>query len=204
MHPIPPASFYGMTTVSSTASDIHYEPQIDPVLLCDSTNASRPPSAQPVALPSGPPLGSTRSKARKPREEFSTKDLEHLLRAVIDVNPYMAPRNKVGERWKAVATMVQADGLCLNRDAETLKNKVTSLLGWVQVSRHVIFYDCVRTDPYAFGRGEKKPQLAHHLPRSWSASHLHLPPCPANSTRSSTSKHRRRRPVRRRRSRLKR
>jgi hypothetical protein len=119
-----------------------YEPQINPVLLCDSTNVLRPPStatsSQPVAPPSRPPLGLMVSKAQKTREEFSTKHLEHLLHAVIDVNPYMAPCSKVGDQWKAVAKMVQDKGLCWNQEAETLKNKVTSLLAWVELT-HILY-----------------------------------------------------------------
>ncbi|KAF8531720.1 hypothetical protein JB92DRAFT_2847806, partial [Gautieria morchelliformis] len=105
---------------------------VDPVLLGNTTNASRPPSTAMSAPPVAPPLRSTMestdSTARKGREEFSLKDLEQLLRAVIDINPYMVPRNKIGERWKQVARLVQDQGYCLNRDVDTLKNKVGSML----------------------------------------------------------------------------
>ncbi|KAF8575491.1 hypothetical protein K439DRAFT_1543885 [Ramaria rubella] len=53
-----------------------------------------------------------------------------LLRAVIEVDPYMAPQ--VGERWKEIMKRVQDAGYCLGRDHETLKNKVMSLLTWVE------------------------------------------------------------------------
>ncbi|KAF8523229.1 hypothetical protein JB92DRAFT_3094086 [Gautieria morchelliformis] len=131
MDPIPPATFYGnlMSTPDSDA-------MIDPVLLGNTTNASRPPStamsAPPVAPPLRSTLESTDSMAWKVREEFSLKDLEQLLRAVIDINPYMAPRNKIGEQWKQVARLVQDQGHCLNRDVDTLKNKLGSMLAWVE------------------------------------------------------------------------
>ncbi|KAF8472427.1 hypothetical protein JB92DRAFT_3134893 [Gautieria morchelliformis] len=101
MDPIPPATFYG-NLMSTPGSDA----MIDPMLLGNTTNVSRPPStavsAPPVAPPLRSTLESTDSTARKGCEEFSLKDLEQLLRAVIDINPYMAPHNKISEWWKQV------------------------------------------------------------------------------------------------------
>ncbi|KAF8575671.1 hypothetical protein K439DRAFT_1623411 [Ramaria rubella] len=93
-----------------------------------ATKAASPPASQPVKAKA--------KAARKPHEEFSTHDLDQLLRAVIEVDPYMAPHNKVGERWKEIMKHVQDAGYCLGHDHETLKNKVASLLTWVEV--HVV------------------------------------------------------------------
>ncbi|KAF8481368.1 hypothetical protein JB92DRAFT_3039218 [Gautieria morchelliformis] len=59
----------------------------------------------------------------------------------------MAPRAKLGEHWKEVARHVQENGCCLNRESDTLKNKVASLLAWVE------------------GGGTKTPQSA--LGKEW-------------------------------------
>jgi hypothetical protein len=90
-------------------------------------------------------LGSQPKSSRKAREEFSLRDLDQLLRAVIEVNPYMAPRAKIGEHWKEVARRVQENGSCLNREADTLKNKVASLLAWVEVRLSIFLYLCALT-----------------------------------------------------------
>ncbi|KAF8579267.1 hypothetical protein K439DRAFT_1620693 [Ramaria rubella] len=89
-----------------------------------ATKAASPPASQPVKAKA--------KAAQKPHEEFSTHDLNQLLHAVIEVDPYMAPHNKVGERWKEIMKRVQDAGYCLGRDHETLKNKVASLLTWVE------------------------------------------------------------------------
>ncbi|KAF8481353.1 hypothetical protein JB92DRAFT_2837522 [Gautieria morchelliformis] len=44
----------------------------------------------------------------------------------------MAPRAKLGEHWKEVARCVQENGCCLNGESDTLKNKLASLLAWVE------------------------------------------------------------------------
>jgi hypothetical protein len=72
--------------------------------------------------------------ARKARADFSAKDIEHLLHAMIEVDPFMAARSKVGARWKEIATRVQSEGFYSEREPDTLKNKVLSLLAWVEVS----------------------------------------------------------------------
>ncbi|KAF8510401.1 hypothetical protein JB92DRAFT_2831594 [Gautieria morchelliformis] len=77
------------------------------------THPSTPPSSNepPLAL-----------KARKMREEFTTCDLDHLLAAMLAVNPDMVPHMKIGEKWREVATLVQEKGFCQNQEADTLKN----------------------------------------------------------------------------------
>ncbi|KAF8501350.1 hypothetical protein JB92DRAFT_2833727 [Gautieria morchelliformis] len=47
------------------------------------------------------------------------------------VNPYMAPRMKIGKRWREVTTMVQEKGFCQNWGVDTL-NKVSSMITWVE------------------------------------------------------------------------
>ncbi|KAF8497692.1 hypothetical protein JB92DRAFT_3146622 [Gautieria morchelliformis] len=125
MDPIPPSSFYGLLA----------DAVIDPVLLKDTANQSRPSSTPTSAHPSTPPSSNELPlvpKARKTREEFTMRDLDHLLATVLAVNPYMAPRMKIGEKWREIATLVQEKGFCQNREVDTLKNKVSSMLTWVE------------------------------------------------------------------------
>jgi hypothetical protein len=94
----------------------------------------QPTDESAISTPQSEPTAPGSKGKRKPREDFSRQDLDQLLRAIINVNPYMVARNKVGEQWKAVARKVQAEGFCKGKDLDTLKNKVNSLLQWVQVS----------------------------------------------------------------------
>ncbi|KAF8532163.1 hypothetical protein JB92DRAFT_3104256 [Gautieria morchelliformis] len=71
-------------------------------------------------------------KMHKSREEFTSRVLEHLLGAVININLFMVSCSKIGDRWKEVTMIVQARGFFQNREPETLKNKVSSLLAWVK------------------------------------------------------------------------
>ncbi|KAF8497711.1 hypothetical protein JB92DRAFT_3125613 [Gautieria morchelliformis] len=150
MQPIPPAVFYNTpsTPIASQAGGI--EERLSPALFSNSTNAPHPPAVAlslvtSVAAPPSTPdessntgldasgvLGSQPISSRKAREAFSLHDLDQLLCAVIEVNPYMAPQAKLGEHWKEVARHVQESGSCLNREPDTLKNKVASLLTWVE------------------------------------------------------------------------
>jgi|SRR5882724_6471189 len=70
-------------------------------------------------------------------EEFSANDIDQLLHAITSVNPYLAPHSQITEKWKEVTKIIQAEGACIGCNHETLKNKVKSLLTWVQV--HLIF-----------------------------------------------------------------
>ncbi|KAF8507985.1 hypothetical protein JB92DRAFT_2955720 [Gautieria morchelliformis] len=143
MQPIPPAVFYNTpsTPIASQAGGI--EERLSPTLFSNSTNAPHPPAValslvtSVTAPPSTPDessntgldasgvLGSQPIYSRKAHEAFSLRDLDQLLRAVIEVNPYMAPWAKLGEHWKEVARRVQ-------EWPDTLKNKVASLLAWVE------------------------------------------------------------------------
>ncbi|KAF8483248.1 hypothetical protein JB92DRAFT_3031987 [Gautieria morchelliformis] len=142
MQPIPPAVFYNTPSTPIALS---------PALFSNSTNTPHPPAVAlslitSVAAPPSTPdessntgldasgvLGSQPVSSRKVREAFSLHDLDQLLCAVIEVNPYMAPWAKLGEHWKEVARHVQESRSCLNREPDTLKNKVASLLAWVEV-----------------------------------------------------------------------
>ncbi|KAF8484173.1 hypothetical protein JB92DRAFT_3030797 [Gautieria morchelliformis] len=141
MQPIPPAVFYNTPSTPIALS---------PALFSNSTNAPHPPAVAlslvtSVAAPPSTPdessntgldasgvLGSQPISSHKAREAFSLHDLDQLLCAVIEVNPYMGPRAKLGEHWKEVARRMQESGSCLNREPDTLKNKVASLLAWVE------------------------------------------------------------------------
>jgi hypothetical protein len=74
------------------------------------------------------------------REEFSLKDVDQLLCAVVKVNPDMAPRNQIGVKWKEIEGKVKAEGFCKGRDVDMMKNKVVSLLNWVKVSADSFFF----------------------------------------------------------------
>ncbi|KAF8530828.1 hypothetical protein JB92DRAFT_3092610 [Gautieria morchelliformis] len=121
MDPIPPATFYG-NLMSTPGSDA----MIDPMLLGNTTNVSRPPSTAVSAPPVAPPLRSTvesmDSTAWKGHEEFSLKDLE----------PACGHRHQPVHGAAQQDRLVQDQGHCLNRDVDTLKNKVGSMLAWVE------------------------------------------------------------------------
>ncbi|KAF8484301.1 hypothetical protein JB92DRAFT_2837000 [Gautieria morchelliformis] len=44
----------------------------------------------------------------------------------------MAPQSKIQDRLKEAMRIVQAKGFCQNRESDTLKNKVSSLLAWLE------------------------------------------------------------------------
>jgi len=72
-------------------------------------------------------------KGRK-HKEFMATNLDNLLHATIEVNPFSAPWNSIGEAWKEVTQETQATGFCLDYDVDTCKNPVTLLLAWCEVS----------------------------------------------------------------------
>jgi hypothetical protein len=103
--------------------------------MCSGSTPTSPSSTNTSSKVQKSPLkGKT---ARKAHADFSAKDIKHLLCAMIEIDPFMATCSKVGARWKEVATRVQSEGFCLEREPETLKNKVLSLLAWVEVSCHL-------------------------------------------------------------------
>ncbi|KAF8503847.1 hypothetical protein JB92DRAFT_2970731 [Gautieria morchelliformis] len=141
MQPIPPAVFYNTpsTPIASQAGGI--EERLGPALFSNSTNAPHPPAVAlslvtSVAAPPSTPDESSNTGLDASgvlgHVKPSLRDLNQLLHAVIEVNPYMAPWAKLGEHWKEVARCVQESGSCLNRELDTLKNKVALLLAWVE------------------------------------------------------------------------
>ncbi|KAF8498269.1 hypothetical protein JB92DRAFT_3125394 [Gautieria morchelliformis] len=76
---------------------------------------------------------------RKPHEEVTTIDLDKLLCAIIDADPYLVPCIEVGDHWKHAARLIQEGGFCQGHNVDTLRNKVTSLLAWVEYQVIPIF-----------------------------------------------------------------
>ena len=171
MLPVSTSSFYGPRTESPTLSTP--PAVIDLVLLATDIDVPAPPVIHGSATSLDEDEASQPIKMRKSQEEFTSHDLEQLLGAVIDINPFMAPRSKIGDRWKEVAIIVQAKGSCQNREPETLKNKVSSLLAWVEVCDHILSRS-PHTDNYIFREGRGK-RLGHPLAGSSTAIQLALP-----------------------------
>ena len=111
-------------------------------------------------------------KMHKSCKAFTSHDLEQLLGAVIDINLIMVPCSKIGDQWKEVAMIVQAKGSCQNQEPETLKNKVSSLLAWVEVCDHFLSHS-PHTDNYIYREGKRK-RLGHLLAGSSIAIQLAL------------------------------
>jgi hypothetical protein len=104
-----------------------------------TTSSANASPNQEHALPKGKKLPSKPKPTCKPREDFSGNNIDNLLRAVIEIDPFMVPRSQVSAKWKEVATKVQDQACCLGRDADTLKNKVMTLLSWVEVRPPSVF-----------------------------------------------------------------
>src|SRR5882672_8893540 len=142
----PPTSLCQLPTASGPHSpSLFTTSQINPSLMTASlpvgkyapaTPAAPSVDIQPPSDPSSKPV--PRVSKRKICEEFSGNDINQLLRAVISVNPYLAPCSQITDKWKEVTKFVQAECACIGRDHEMLKNKVKSLLTWVQV--HIAFF----------------------------------------------------------------
>ncbi|KAF8511344.1 hypothetical protein BU17DRAFT_97306 [Hysterangium stoloniferum] len=73
-----------------------------------------------------------RTQQRKPREEFTTNDLKALLSAVLNVNPWMCAHGESKDKWQEVSVLVKQANACEGCSADTLKNKVYSLLKAVE------------------------------------------------------------------------
>src|SRR5882724_3290515 len=97
-------------------------------------------SAPDIPAPSVPCLKPVPCVSKcKIHEEFLADDIDQLLCAIISVNPYLAPHSQITDKWKEVTKIVQAEGACIGSNNGTLKNKVKSLLTWVQVCLIFIF-----------------------------------------------------------------
>src|SRR5882672_7660833 len=142
----PPTSLCQLPTASGPHSpSLFTAPQINPLLMtalppvrqsAPATPAAPSVDIQPPSDPSSKPVPHV-SKC-KIHEEFSGNDIDQLLRAVISVNPYLVPHSQIMDKWKEVTKIVQAEGACIGCDHKMLKNKVKSLLTWVQV--HIAFF----------------------------------------------------------------
>src|SRR5882724_2419945 len=117
---------------------------MDPSLMAESPPVGQSAPATPAApskdivAPSVPCLKPVPCVSKhKIHEEFSANDIDQLLHAVISVNPYLVPHYQITDKWKEVTKIIQAEGACIGCNDETLKNKIKSLLTWVQV--HLIF-----------------------------------------------------------------
>jgi len=55
------------------------------------------------------------------------------------VNVMDITHSQITEKWKEVTQIVQAEDTCIGHDHETLKNKVKSLLSWVQCIMVLLF-----------------------------------------------------------------
>ena len=81
--------------------------------------------------------------------------LKQLLGTVIDINPFMVPCSKISDKWKEVTMIMQAKRSCQNWEPETLINKVSSLLAWVEVHDHFLSHS-PHTDNYSYREGRRK------------------------------------------------
>ena len=124
--PIPPVLFYGTPHSTSCNIPSSCDTSLHPPLH-ELPQGSSGSSADPSQVPS-PTLGAIMKKGKK-CEEFMLKDLNQLLCMTIEVNPYAALRNSIGEVWKDVVQKSQAAGYCLGHDVDTCKNYVGMLLG---------------------------------------------------------------------------
>ena len=127
MLPVSTSSFYGPESPTLSTPPA----MIVPVLLATDIDVPAPPIIHGSATSLDEDGASQPIKMCKSRKEFTLHDLEQLLGAVIDINSFMVPHSKIGNRWKEVTMIVQAKGSCQNWEPETLKNKVLSLLAWV-------------------------------------------------------------------------
>ena len=157
--PIPPEVFYG--TPPGTSGNI----------LSSRDNSLRPPlrelqrSSGISADPSWPPSPALEAKKGEKREEFTLKDVDQLLHATIEVNPYAAPRNSIGEAWKDVVQKAQAAGYCLGCDVDTCKNHNGLLLGWCEVRRmRLLFLSDTNIHALYLGREGEQASLLTRSP----------------------------------------
>ncbi|KAF8584777.1 hypothetical protein K439DRAFT_1616498 [Ramaria rubella] len=112
-----------------------------PLATHSDSSESLPGLTPSGALSAIPPALTTKTKNGKmvtqAHEDFPIQVLNQLLCMVIQVNPYLVVHKWVGEKWQEVMWVVQEGGFCKGRDADTLKNKVASLLQWVENSSQV-------------------------------------------------------------------
>ena len=105
------------------------------------------------------------AKEGKKHEEFTLKDVNQLLCMMIEVNPYTAPRNPIGEAWKDIVQKTQAAGYYLGCDVDTCKNHIGLLLGWCEVHPMcLLFLSDTNIHALYLGREGKEASLLTHSP----------------------------------------
>ena len=105
MDPISPDTFYGIPSGASSASCNNTLPLHPPLCSLPQGFSSGTSSANPSRPPS--PTVGIKIKAKGKKREFSNTDLDQLLHTTIEVNPFTAPRNLIGEAWKEVTRKAQ-------------------------------------------------------------------------------------------------
>ena len=104
----------------------------------------------------------TASTTRRTQEEFSSTELEKLLTAVIEVDPFMCKHGKSDEKWKEVLDVVQSKGFCKNRTPGSIKNKVLSEIKHFEVC----FFFCSCSASYHCYRTSSRLTQTWHLAKS--------------------------------------
>lgn len=97
-------------------------------------------STDPIAPVSVSKSPKKKTRSRKVREEFSHNDLKALLNAVLEVNPWLCAYGETNKKWDEVKEKVDESGACVGRSADTLKQKVITILKSVEVI--YLFFFC--------------------------------------------------------------
>ncbi|KIJ33440.1 hypothetical protein M422DRAFT_264543 [Sphaerobolus stellatus SS14] len=102
----------------------------------DSFNAPTPsqrsPSISSGASPEPVPTPAPAPVLTRKRAEFTVKELEKILIAVLEVDPFMCKRGEAEKKWTEVLEHVQSHGYCSNRTWNSVKNKVITELDRVE------------------------------------------------------------------------
>ncbi|KIJ31355.1 hypothetical protein M422DRAFT_53433 [Sphaerobolus stellatus SS14] len=81
-----------------------------------------------------PGVGKGVQKEKKEKDFFTRDEIESILSAMMAVNPWKAGHGGKLKQWQVVLEKVQAAGKCMNRTAETVRNKVNSVIDTIEVS----------------------------------------------------------------------
>lgn len=84
-----------------------------------------------------PPTTPAEKKGGRRRVKFPPAALEQLARVVYSINPYGAPHGKKAEAWEQVATEVKEYGYFKNSSMDTIRNKMSAMLAYFEVSSYV-------------------------------------------------------------------
>lgn len=111
--PPPPAS----NTTTDTDTNLHTLPPAVDIIT---------PPATPPNVPNAPGRGR--------RSKFSVSELEGLARVVYNENPYGAKHGEKKTAWDNVLGKLQEQGLFKKSSADTVKNKMSAMLAYFEVS----------------------------------------------------------------------